>query len=177
MLTVSLQEAVDHCARLGFNTIYTVTWNRGHTLYPSSVMKEAFGVTIDPKLEGRDPLQELIELAHAKDIKVIAWFEFGFASSYQEADGGYLLRQKPHWAARDSAGQVVSKNGFQWMNAFDPEVQDFVLSLVKEVVQNYDVDGIQGDDRLPGNAHVLGQYLLRHLVVVEAQAPDVIREG
>ncbi|MBV6655942.1 MAG: family 10 glycosylhydrolase, partial [Mameliella sp.] len=151
-----LQEAVDHCARLGFNTIYTVTWNRGHTLYPSSVMKEAFGVTIDPKLEGRDPLQELIELAHAKDIKVIAWFEFGFASSYQEADGGYLLRQKPHWAARDSAGQVVSKNGFQWMNAFDPEVQDFVLSLVKEVVQNYDVDGIQGDDRLPALPSLAG---------------------
>jgi uncharacterized lipoprotein YddW (UPF0748 family) len=151
-----LQEAVDRCARLGFNTIYTVTWNRGHTLYPSAVMEEAFGVRIDPKLEGRDPLKELIELAHAKDIKVVAWFEFGFASSYQEADGGYLLREKPHWAARDSAGQIVSKNGFQWMNAFDPDVQDFVLSLVKEVVQNYEVDGIQGDDRLPALPSLAG---------------------
>lgn len=151
-----LQEVVDRCARLGFNTIYTVTWNRGYTLYPSAVMESAFGTGIDPQLEGRDPLQELIELAHAKDIRVIAWFEFGFASSYQEADGGYLLREKPHWAARDSAGQIVSKNGFQWMNAFDPEVQDFVLSLVKEVVRNYEVDGIQGDDRLPALPSLAG---------------------
>lgn len=35
------------------------------------------------------------------------------------------------------------------MNAFMPEVQNFMLSLVSEVVKNYDVDGIQGDDRLP----------------------------
>lgn len=34
------------------------------------------------------------------------------------------------------------------MNVFDLEVQDFVFSLVKEVVEKYDVDGIQGDDRL-----------------------------
>ena len=151
-----LQEAVDRCSRLGFNTIYVVTWNRGYTLYPSSIMAATFGAAIDPQLEGRDPLQTLIEKAHAKGLRVIAWFEFGFASSYQEADGGYLLRQKPHWAARDSAGQVVSKNGFQWMNAFDPEVQNFVLSLVKEVVENYDVDGIQGDDRLPALPSLAG---------------------
>lgn len=151
-----LEAAVDNCARLGFNTIYTVTWNRGYTLYPSSIMEQTFGERIDPKLEGRDPLQELIELAHAKEIRVIAWFEFGFASSYGEADGGYLLRQKPNWAARDSAGQIVSKNGFQWMNAFDPEVQNFMLSLIKEVVEKYDVDGIQGDDRLPALPSLAG---------------------
>ncbi len=151
-----LQEVVDRCSRLGFNTIYVVTWNRGYTLYPSAVMESAFGTAIDPQLEGRDPLKTLIEKAHAKGLRVIAWFEFGFASSYETPDGGYLLRQKPHWAARDSAGRVVSKNGFQWMNAFDPEVQDFVLSLVKEVAQNYEVDGIQGDDRLPALPSIAG---------------------
>jgi len=31
----------------------------------------------------------------------------------------------------------------------DPQVQEFLLSLVLEVVNNYDVDGIHGDDRLP----------------------------
>ncbi len=35
------------------------------------------------------------------------------------------------------------------MNAYMPEVQDFIISLVMEVVKNYDVDGVQGDDRLP----------------------------
>jgi len=30
------------------------------------------------------------------------------------------------------------------MNALDPQVQEFLLSLVLEVVNNYDVDGIHG---------------------------------
>jgi len=31
----------------------------------------------------------------------------------------------------------------------NPEVQDFMLALIRETIENYDVDGIQGDDRLP----------------------------
>jgi uncharacterized lipoprotein YddW (UPF0748 family) len=60
-----------------------------------------------------------------------------------------LLAKKPQWAARDCKGNLLNKNGFEWLNALDCEVQDFLLSLILEVVNNYDVDGIQGDDRLP----------------------------
>ncbi|TXB62051.1 glycoside hydrolase family 10 protein [Phaeodactylibacter luteus] len=144
-----LQEVVRLCEKWGFNTIYTCTWNRGYTLYPSPLMDSLFGKPIDPRFAGRDPLQELIELARPKGIRVIAWLEFGFASSYEEPDGGHLLRARPKWAARDTAGAIVSKNGFQWMNAFDPEVQSFIRQLALEVARRYDIDGIQGDDRLP----------------------------
>ncbi|MEQ8847730.1 family 10 glycosylhydrolase [Botrimarina sp.] len=140
---------VERCDRFGINTIYTVTWNRGVTLYPSELMRREFGVAIDPVLAGRDPLAELIELAHAKGIRVVAWFEFGFSSSYRQTDGGPLIRKRPGWAALDREGKLVSRNGFQWMNAIDPQVQDFLLAMLKEVVENYDVDGVQGDDRLP----------------------------
>jgi len=151
-----LEQVVTNCETYGFNTIYIVTWNRGYTLYPSPIMEREFGEAIDPKLRGRDPLQELIDLAHPKGIEVIAWFEFGFAASYNETDGGRLLRARPHWAARDAAGNIATKNGFQWMNAFDPEVQSFIKSLVLEVVERYDVDGIQGDDRLPALPSLAG---------------------
>ena len=151
-----LEEVVENCQRYGFNTIYVVTWNRGYTLYPSEVMDSLFGILIDPRLQGRDPLRELIELAHPHDIEVIAWFEFGFASSYDDPTGGHLLRAKPEWAARDTAGQIATKNKFQWMNAFDPAVQGFVTSLILEVVEKYEVDGIQGDDRLPALPSLAG---------------------
>ncbi|MGE5499101.1 MAG: glycoside hydrolase family 10 protein, partial [Syntrophothermus sp.] len=106
------------------------------------------GEEIDPCLAGRDPLKELIEEAHSKNIKVIAWFEFGFSSSYR-LDGGRILKQKSDWGAIDNKGKLVQKNGFEWMNGINPQVQDFLLSLITEVVKNYNVDGIQGDDRLP----------------------------
>jgi len=43
----------------------------------------------------------------------------------------------------------LQKNGFFWWNSLHPGPQQLLLSLVTEVVSRYDVDGIQGDDRLP----------------------------
>ena len=43
------------------------------------------------------------------------------------------------------------------MNYINPQVQDFMQSLVLEVVNKYDIDGIQGDDRLP-SMPVTGGY-------------------
>lgn len=150
------QKFVDLCADTGINTLFVVVWNRGATVYPSSSMQREFGLRCDPRYAGRDALQEIIDAAHVRGIEVFAWFEFGFASSYGDPDGGHILRARPEWAARDSAGKVVSKNNFQWMNAFHPDVQDFMLALMKEVVDQYDVDGIQGDDRLPANPSTAG---------------------
>ncbi len=150
--TEKIRETVRTCAELGFNTIFVVVWNNAMTTYPSEVMQKLTGVRIDPrlvKMQDRDPLKELLDEAKPRGIKVIAWFEFGFSCSYDKADGGAIIRAKPHWASRGVDGKIVSKNKFQWMNGFHPEVQDFMLSLLKEVVQNYAVDGIQGDDRLP----------------------------
>ncbi|MBK7631134.1 MAG: family 10 glycosylhydrolase [Ignavibacteriales bacterium] len=144
----NIVEAVNLLDELGFNTIFVVTWNKAMTTYPSKIMKGFTGVEIDTLFTGRDPLNELIEEAHKKNIKVIAWFEFGFSSSYQ-LNGGPILEKKPEWASKDVNGNLVTKNGFEWMNGFNPEVQDFMLSLIMEVVRNYNIDGIQGDDRLP----------------------------
>ena len=145
----NIVEAVDLCDSLGFTHIFVVTYNEALTTYPSKIMESLTGQKIDPAIGDRDPLKILIEEAHQKGIKVHAWFEFGFSCAYQNKDGGPILKAKPHWAAKDKNGQLVTKNGFMWLNAFDPEVQNFVKSLVLEVIQNYDIDGIQGDDRLP----------------------------
>lgn len=147
-----IERAVALCDDLGINSIFVVTWNKGQTLYPSAVMERVTGTAMDPALDphrlGRDPLRELIDVAHARGIKVFAWFEFGFAASHGQ-QGGELLRRHPDWAALNAQGELVTKNGFDWLNALDPEVQQFMTSLVLEVVRNYEVDGVQGDDRLP----------------------------
>jgi uncharacterized lipoprotein YddW (UPF0748 family) len=151
-----IKEAVQIAKASGLTHICAVTWNKGYTQYKSETLKKYFGVAIDPVYGNRDPLQELIEEAHKENIKVIAWFEFGFSSNYGEG-GAHILKKYPHWAARDREGKVLVENGFTWMNSFLPEVQDFISALVLEVVKHYDVDGVQGDDRLPA-APVRGGY-------------------
>ncbi|NEP42204.1 MAG: family 10 glycosylhydrolase, partial [Okeania sp. SIO2H7] len=132
----------------GFNAVFPVVWNKALTLFPSQTMLKTFGREIDPAHKGRDPLEEVIIEGHRVGLKVIPWFEYGFASSYQQ-NGGHILAQKPQWAAKDSKGNLLVKNGFYWMNSLDSEVQDFLLKIILEVVRNYDIDGIQGDDRFP----------------------------
>lgn len=137
---------------LGFNTIYPVVWNDGYTLHPSEKMEEYFGAGFNQdtvfKSIGIDPLALIVREAKKHELRVIPWFEFGFSSSYNQ-DGGHILEKYPQWAAKDSSGNLLKKNGFDWMNAIHPDVQQFITELVIEVVQKYDVDGIQGDDRLP----------------------------
>ncbi len=143
-------EAMQFLADRGFNIVFPVVWNGGYTLYPSEVMVRYFGedYRIDPRFEGRDPLRDIIFEARKHGMEVMPWFEYGFASSHDKG-GGHILEAYPHWAAKDSAGQLLTKNKFEWMNAFHHEVQEFILTLVNEVIENYDIDGIQGDDRLP----------------------------
>ena len=142
-----IADAMDFLADTGFNTVFPVVWNRGFTAYPSQIMREQFGVEIDSRYQGRDPLAELIVEAHKVGLKVIPWFEYGFVSSYN-LNGGHLLAKKPGWAAHDCNGNLLKKNNFEWLNSLDAEVQDFLLGLMLEVAKNYPVNGVQGDDRI-----------------------------
>jgi uncharacterized lipoprotein YddW (UPF0748 family) len=144
----NIAEAMKFLAEHNFNIVYPVVWNNGRTLYPSEVMEKHFGVKISSRFQGRDPLKELIKAAHKNGLAVIPWFEYGFSSSHKK-DGGLIIEKKPEWAARDKQGALLKKNGFEWMNAYHPDVQQFMLDLLTEVARNYQVDGIQGDDRLP----------------------------
>ena len=145
----SVKETVQICKNSAITDIYVVVWNKARTLYVSDIMNKEFGIPIMEAYSGRDPLQEMITEAHKVNIKVHAWFEYGFAASNGQ-NGGIILAKYPQWSARDvNKALLVSDGGFEWMNGINPEVQNFMKSLVLEVVKKYDVDGIQGDDRLP----------------------------
>ncbi len=143
-----IAEAMDYLASINVNVVFPVVWNKGYPLFPSEVMDDYFGITIWPTVEGRDPLERVLIEAHRNGIEVIPWFEFGFATSYSQ-NGGHILAAYPDWALKNNQGNLVVKNGFDWMSGINPEVQEFMTKLMLEVIDNYDVDGVQGDDRLP----------------------------
>ena len=143
----NISNAVNRLDELNFNTIYPTVWQGGYTLYPSAVAKRVFGKAIDPApgLQNRDILKEIIAASHQKGIAVIPWFEFGFMAP---ADSE-LARLHPEWLARRRDGSTIWKEGTNdrvWLNPFHPEVQQFILDLIVEIVDNYDLDGIQFDD-------------------------------
>jgi len=153
-----IAEAMNYLADRGFNVIYPVVWNKGFTLFPSDVAEDSIGVRQDPVFANvnRDPLQEIITEAHRVGMEVIPWFEYGFASIWGQPSGGHIIEANPHWASRDVNGNIANRNNFYWMNAIHPSVQEFMLGIMEESIENYDVDGVQGDDRLPAMSSTAG---------------------
>ncbi len=149
----ALTAMVDKLAELNFNTICVCTYNKSQTLFPSQTLATVLGITpaqtVISGCSWGDVLGKLIEKAHAKNIKVIAWFEYGFASHYAGQDSP-ISDKHPDWVSKDINGNQTNKNNFYWLNAFHPEVQKFVTDMIVECVTKYpQLDGIQGDDRLP----------------------------
>ena len=155
----SLQQLANH----RFNTVYPAVWSWGYTLYPSQVAERATGYKqgLYPDLENqgrddalesaqgdRDMLLEVVQTAKALGLSAIPWFEFGFMAP---ANSPLALRH-PDWltqkqgvmpaASRDQEG----RHSRVWLNPFHPEVQQFILDLVAELMDNYEIDGLQLDD-------------------------------
>ncbi len=142
--SAAMKQALQRLSRLNFNTIYPVVWQKGYTLYPSEVAKKTYGISVDPTpgLRNRNMLQEIIEEGHKKGLKVLPWFEYGFITPLNSK----LAMEHPDWLTNRIDGTKRHQAGQAWLNPFHPEVQQFIIDLVKEVVINYDIDGIQFDD-------------------------------
>jgi len=143
-----LQKAVEELGQSNFNTIYPVVWNGSFAYYPSAVTERRRLQTFTYKgLEGQDILADLISQAHARNLLVIPWFEFGFMTS----PSSELARRHPDWLTRKRDGGRTSMSAageVAWLNPFHPEVQALISELVMEITTQYDADGIQFDDHM-----------------------------
>jgi uncharacterized lipoprotein YddW (UPF0748 family) len=136
---------------LGFNTIYPAVWQRGFTLYPSSIAEIWTGMSIMPNspFVGRDFLAEIIELAAPLNMRVIPWFEYGLMLPPKSP----IAVKFPELLALDAQGnrqRTIAASGKQdpnvWLNPCMPQVQGFLVDLITDLVQRYQVAGIQLDD-------------------------------
>ncbi len=153
----SIAAAMDSLKAAGLNAIFPVVYNNGYTLFPSFVMLGSSGELIDPNFRDRDVLAELIAEAHRVGIEVHPWFEYGFAASFGN-NGGPILARNPSWAGKRLSTGGASDDealggGFYWLSQAHPQVQQFLISLILEVVENYDIDGVQLDRIRYGRVH------------------------
>ncbi|MFM1872852.1 MAG: hypothetical protein RL398_2274 [Planctomycetota bacterium] len=144
----NVREQMALLAEAGINVVFPVVWSKGYTLFDSAVAERIVGKRIDPRYGDRDPLAEVLFEAHRHGIEVIPWFEYGFADGHEKFPGK-ALEKHPEWAAIGVDGLPVVKNGFPWLNSLAKGPQTFLTELLVECATRYDVDGVQGDDRLP----------------------------
>jgi len=88
-----------------------------------------------------DPLQFMVKECHKRNMEFHAWFNPFRAVShvkFSSISEDHISRKKPEWFFK--YGNTL------YYNPGIPEVRKYICEVVKEVVQNYDIDGVHFDD-------------------------------
>lgn len=100
------------------------------------------------KNPGYDPLKIMTAVAHANGMKIEAWI-----NPYRVAAGSTnynkLSAKNParKWHKnKKTSRNVLAYKGNLYYNPAKAQVRELIVNGVKEIVQNYDVDGIHMDD-------------------------------
>lgn len=141
----------DQCCDYGMNAVIVQVRADSDAMYESNIFpwsKFASGTQgVDP---GYDPMEYMIAAAHQRGLKFHAWVNpyriTGYKMSWNEVSEDNPARI---WRTDGSVlndRNVLLHNGFYYYNPSIPEVQKLVVDGVKEIIENYDVDGIHFDD-------------------------------
>ena len=136
--TIDVKGIVDETHRGDANTLNVFStgyYPGGTTFYQSRIAPHY------PGLGERDLLADAIEAAHANGQKVIAYL----ASIWGNRD---LYFAHPDWAQRKADGRVTTWDEHFNSVAMDPlsPYREYFASIVKEIADNYDVDGFYFDE-------------------------------
>ena len=134
---------LQNCADLGLNTVIAQVRPFGDALYQSELFPQSHLLSgAQGQSPGYDPLAILIEEAHARDLELEAWIN-PYRVQLTENLPSQLADTNPALLHPDWVQQA---NGGLYYDPGLPEVRQLVVDGVKEIVANYDVDGIHFDD-------------------------------
>jgi uncharacterized lipoprotein YddW (UPF0748 family) len=146
----AIATAMNLAAANNFNVVYVNAWSRGYPLWRSQTFSNETGIAIDPTFSTRDVMAEAIAEGHQVGLHVVAWMEYGFVGGYTgwlpgTSGKGKIFDAHPDWVAQQQDGTELDSSSFYWMAHTRPDVQQFLINLTKELVSNYDLDGVELD--------------------------------
>jgi len=132
---------LDRLHEANFNMVFVQARMRGDVIYPSKIEPSTktfsgkYGVS--PKY---DPLQFVIDECHKRGMECHAWFvtfPVGTEKTVKEQGKSSVVKRYP---------KLVKRHKGEWyLDPGVPETTDYILTLVKELVGGYDLDGIHFD--------------------------------
>lgn len=145
-LRAQLDGIVETVCSRGLNTIFFQVRPASDALYRSEIFPVSAyltGTQGAPLPDGFDPLDYIIEAAHDRNIAVVAWINPYRITSSAAEGANDLCESNP---ARIHPDWTVEYAGKLYYNPGIPEVRELVVSGVREIAENYDVDGVHMDD-------------------------------
>jgi uncharacterized lipoprotein YddW (UPF0748 family) len=133
----------------GLNTVFFQVRPQGDALYPSQIFPWSEYLTGEAgKDPGYDPLAFMIEQAHSRGLALHAWinpYRLNMGSrdnpqnTVEALPLGSPVKNRPELT-------LAAGDGRLYLNPGEPGAVDLVLAGIREILENYAVDGIHMDD-------------------------------
>lgn len=142
---------LDDVKYMGFDAIFLQVRPSGDALYKSKYYPWSKYLTGRQGLapdNDFDPLKFWVEEAHKRGLELHAWINpyrvtkktsSDVNHDFASLDTSNIALKNPSWIVKHSDGNL-------YLNPGIPEVRQFINDSVKEIIYNYDVDGIHMDD-------------------------------
>ena len=147
-----IDSALIYAYNSGYDKLFVQVRGRGDAFYNSKYVKK------NGNINGEfDPLRYTLKLGHALGLEIHAWFNtyILWSANSDPEDSNHILFQNPTWTEADQYGKMdysieLSGNKYpNWEGIFlsplHPEVNKYLFKLIKEIIDEYNVDGIHLD--------------------------------
>jgi uncharacterized lipoprotein YddW (UPF0748 family) len=155
----SIDRVLDLAKNANLNTLFVQVRARGDAYYKSALAPRAEQLPED----GFDPLDYILKKGHARGLQIHAWLNTGvvWGSNTPPASAQHLYNLHPEWILRDATGKMAFPDPYDpklsvvegpyWGDWGNIEFRAHLAGVVKELVQQYPVDGVHLDFvRYPG---------------------------
>lgn len=133
---------LDNVKEWNMNAVFVQIKPVGDAFYPSKFSPWSEYLTgKQGENPGYDPLEFMIEEAHKRNIEFHAWFNpyrLTMSGGIDKLSNDNIGKQRPDW--------TITYGGKLYLNPGIPEVNDYIIKSIMEVVKKYDIDGVHMDD-------------------------------
>ena len=141
-----METILDNCVSLEINTVFLQVRPCADSFYKSDIFPWTYYLTGEQgKAVSYDPLSICIEEAHERNLSLHAWinpFRIAFDDDVTNLADGHPAVE---WIEKKTTDVVFVNNGIYFSPA-SINAQKLVFDGVREIIRNYDVDGIHIDD-------------------------------
>lgn len=141
----NIQKILDNVKNFGFNTLILHVRPFADSIYKSEYFPISNSVLNDQETyPDYDILEYFIEEGHKRELKIEAWVNPFRISNVTDISN--ISVDSPYYKfVKTGDAKIIDEKGI-YLNPASKDVQELIINGVKEMVENYDIDGIHFDD-------------------------------
>ncbi|GAB4133650.1 MAG: family 10 glycosylhydrolase [Ignavibacteriales bacterium] len=142
----ALTDILDNLLQKNFNTVYFQVLFNGTSLYKSRLLPMSYyisGVTGDTNTY--DPLAFAVDECHKRGLEIHAWINtlrcFTGTENFVRENPKHVMSLHKDWIVE----KFIDGQTTYWLDAGLPQVRNYLIDISNELINNYDIDGLQFD--------------------------------